>query len=49
MEDKMDVTRAFKLAKQDEASKKANQGWMSGIQLLKGGGHPHDPRGSNIQ
>jgi len=34
MEDKMDVTRAFKLAKQDESVKKANQGWMSGIQLL---------------
>lgn len=34
MEDKMDVTRAFKLAKQDESVKKANQNWMSGIQLL---------------
>lgn len=43
MEDKMDVMRAFKLAKQDEASKKANQGWMSGIQQLtwgKGWGTP---------
>lgn len=41
MEDKMDVMRAFKLAKQDEASKKANQGWMAGIQRLG-----HLPRGT---
>ena len=34
MVDKMDVTRAFKLAKQDEEVRKANQSWMSGIQLL---------------
>jgi len=34
MVDKMDVTRAFKLAKQDEEVRKANQNWMSGIQLL---------------
>jgi len=40
MEDKMDVTRAFKLAKQDESVKKANQGWMSGIQLLTIRGGP---------
>ena len=40
MEDKMDVTRAFKLAKQDESAKKANQGWMSGIQLLTIRGEP---------
>jgi hypothetical protein len=34
MSDKMDMTRAFKLAKQDEEVRKANQNWMSGIQLL---------------
>jgi hypothetical protein len=34
LSDKMDMTRAFKLAKQDEEVRKANQNWMSGIQLL---------------
>jgi len=28
------MTRAFKLAKQDEEVRKANQNWMSGIQFL---------------
>ena len=34
MIDKTDVNRAFKLAKQAEEVRKANQNWMSGIQLL---------------
>jgi hypothetical protein len=34
MIDKTDVNRAFKLAKQAEEVRKANQSWMSGIQLL---------------
>jgi len=34
MIDKTDMNRAFKLAKQDEEVRKANQNWMSGIQLL---------------
>ena len=34
MIDKTDVTRAFKLAKQAEEVRKANQSWMSGVQLL---------------
>jgi hypothetical protein len=34
MMDKTDVNRAFKLAKQAEEVRKANQNWMSGIQLL---------------
>ena len=29
-----DVQRAYKLAKQDEIARKANQGWMSGFQQL---------------
>jgi hypothetical protein len=33
-QDKTDVQRAFKLAKQDEAARKANQSWMSGIMRL---------------
>jgi hypothetical protein len=34
MENKTDTQRAFKLAKQDEASRKANDAWMSGFKLL---------------
>jgi hypothetical protein len=34
MIDKTDVNRAFKLAKQAEEVRKANQSWMSGVQLL---------------
>lgn len=34
MENKTDVRRAFKLAKQDEASRKANNAWMSGFKQL---------------
>ena len=33
-QDKNDVTRAFKLAKQDEQARKANVGWMSGFKQL---------------
>ena len=29
-----DVQRAYKLAKQDEVSRKANQGWMSGFKQI---------------
>jgi hypothetical protein len=31
-----DVQRAYKLAKQDEISRKANQGWMSGFKQITG-------------
>ena len=31
-----DVQRAYKLAKQDEVARKANQGWMSGFKQLTG-------------
>lgn len=34
---KNDVQRAYKLAKQDEVARKANQGWMSGFKQLTGG------------
>lgn len=34
MMDKTSMNRAFKLAKQEEEVRKANQNWMSGIQLL---------------
>ena len=34
MENKTDTQRAFKLAKQDEAARKANDAWMSGFKLL---------------
>ena len=34
MESRTDTQRAFKLAKQDEASRKANDAWMSGFKLL---------------
>jgi hypothetical protein len=34
LNDKSDMIRAFKLAKQEEEARKANQNWMSGIQLL---------------
>lgn len=34
LQDKMDVTRAFKLAKQDEEVRNANQNWLSSIQLI---------------
>ena len=34
LENKTDTQRAFKLAKQDEASRKANDAWMSGFKLL---------------
>jgi hypothetical protein len=33
-QDKNDVSRAFKLAKQDEQARKANIGWMSGFKQL---------------
>jgi hypothetical protein len=33
-QDKNDVSRAFKLAKQDEQARKANVGWMSGFKQL---------------
>lgn len=33
-QDKNDVSRAFKLAKQDEQARKANVGWMSGFKHL---------------
>ena len=33
-QNKTDMHRAFKLAKQDEAARKANQSWMSGIMRL---------------
>ena len=33
---KNDVQRAYKLAKQDEVARKANQGWMSGFKQLTG-------------
>jgi len=33
-QDKNDVNRAFKLAKQDEQARKANNGWMSGFKQL---------------
>jgi hypothetical protein len=35
-ENKNDVQRAYKLAKQDEVARKANQGWMSGFKQLTG-------------
>jgi hypothetical protein len=35
-QNKNDVQRAYKLAKQDEISRKANQGWMSGFKQLTG-------------
>ena len=31
-----DVQRAYKLAKQDENARKANQGWMSGFKQITG-------------
>ena len=31
-----DVQRAYKLAKQDEVARKANQGWMSGFRQITG-------------
>jgi len=34
LQDKMDVTRAFKLAKQDEQVRNANQKWLSSIQMI---------------
>ena len=34
MENKTDTQRAFQLAKQDEAARKANDAWMSGFKLL---------------
>tara|TARA_R110001599_G_scaffold320554_1_gene530838 strand:- start:2627 stop:3493 length:867 start_codon:yes stop_codon:yes gene_type:complete len=34
LENKTDTQRAFKLAKQDEAARKANDAWMSGFKLL---------------
>jgi len=37
-QDKNDVQRAYKLAKQDEVVRKANQGWMSGFKQLTGSG-----------
>ena len=36
-QNKNDVQRAYKLAKQDEVARKANQGWMSGFKQLTGG------------
>ena len=33
-----DVQRAYKLAKQDEVARKANQGWMSGFKQIAGAG-----------
>jgi hypothetical protein len=33
-QDKNDISRAFKLAKQDEQARKANVGWMSGFKQL---------------
>ena len=35
-QNKNDVQRAYKLAKQDEVARKANQGWMSGFKQLTG-------------
>jgi hypothetical protein len=35
-QNKNDVQRAYKLAKQDEIARKANQGWMSGFKQLTG-------------
>jgi hypothetical protein len=36
-QNKNDVQRAYKLAKQDEVARKANQGWMSGFKQLTSG------------
>ena len=36
-QNKNDVQRAYKLAKQDEVARKANQSWMSGFKQLTGG------------
>lgn len=36
-QNKNDVQRAYKLAKQDEVARKANQGWMSGFKQLTRG------------
>ena len=36
-QNKNDVQRAYKLAKQDEITRKANQGWMSGFKQIAGG------------
>ena len=35
-QNKNDVQRAYKLAKQDEVARKANQGWLSGFKQLTG-------------